>query len=181
VKQFRSHPAQPVISISIDRAAPICTIQRNFDLARIPAFGAEYTFWLTGSVQDATSGGLPEYLVHPAVLNALFEEFGCVLVETMEFHKCYHSALVSGPVAKSLYGQLLHRLSVENARMTRAEWDVISYYSYFVFRKIGEPEPMPAQPMPGDPKSSVFHMQNVDTGETMRVTVDDRPKKKPWR
>jgi mRNA (guanine-N7-)-methyltransferase len=178
VKQFRQVPDQHTISISISEssAMPICTIQRHFDLDRIPPFGAEYLFWLKGSVEAVTDGGVAEYLVHPGVLVALFKACDCTLIETREFHEAYVYALRNAPPGKSLYMALLQRLDVENARMSQGEWDVISYYSYFVFKKGGSPDPMPEEPLAGEPRGLKFRSISVATGEIKEVSID--PKRK---
>jgi hypothetical protein len=174
VKQFRSISPETVIN------TPICTIERRFDIENVPTFGAEYTFLLQGAVEGAGSTGLPEYLIHPAVLTSLFEECGCTLVETMPFHRYYHDTLQNYPQSKRLFYDLLSRYGFENADMTQDEWNVISYYSFYVFRKGGVPAPMPDRPIPGEPKG-VFVVKDVPSGEERVVTVQPKSKERDGR
>jgi mRNA (guanine-N7-)-methyltransferase len=148
-------------------------LERNFDLDAIPIFGAEYVFYLVESVDRCA-----EYLVHPGVLESLFLENGCQLVETMEFHKYYHDALSYYPKAKFLFSDLLIRVGESNADMTQDEWDVISLYSYFVFRRPGTPPVMPDKAKWRVPKGDTFEIINVDTGERIQERCEIKPGKR---
>jgi hypothetical protein len=125
------------------------------------------------------STGLPEYLVHPAVLAALFEECGCVLCETVPFQRYYAEMLVNFPQAEKLFRDLLMKQGFENANMTEDEWNVISYYSYLVFRKNGVPPPMQSKEkaLPGEPKDGEFKIMDVEKGVERLLAWTDSPRR----
>jgi mRNA (guanine-N7-)-methyltransferase len=145
-------------------------IRRDFELDNIPMFGAGYVFNILEAVDDCT-----EYLVHPAVLIALFQEFQCSLIETMEFHKYYSDSLVNFPQAKALFSLLLERSNrgEAHAAMTPDEWEAVSLYSYFVFRKEGIARGMD-QADPGRRRKppGKFVIKNVETGELVDVEIE---------
>lgn len=91
-------------------------IERHFDLENIPMFGAEYVFYLVKSVDECA-----EYLVHPDVLESIFAENRCQLVETMDFHRYYHDMLNCFPKSKLLFSSLLARVGEANAGVTQEE------------------------------------------------------------
>lgn len=153
VKRLREHPESNVIENSLYR------IERRFDLDNIPAFGAEYFFALTESVDNC-----PEYLVHPVILESLFSEHKCTLHRQWDFHEYYWYALEHEPEMKTLYLELLKRLELSNADMTPDEWEVVSLYSFYVFRKDGKPERTPAKPEWNVEKREEFEILNVDDG-----------------
>lgn len=162
VKLLRENPQNETINNSL------YSITRKFDLDDIPMFGAEYVFNLIESVDNC-----PEYLVHPAVLTALFDENKCDLIETKPFHDYYHECMTSYPTMKKLFSDLLVRLGLENAEMTPDEWHVISLYSFFVFRKRGNVSPMPGKAEFNEPKSSrMFDIIDAETGNIEKVSSD---------
>jgi mRNA (guanine-N7-)-methyltransferase len=177
VKQFQSIPTETVIKSSI------CTIERHFDLDDIPIFGAKYRFLLEGAVEGAGASGVPEFLIHPEVLKTLFENYGCTLYETMSFHGFYHSMLLNYPGAKRLFIDLVMRQDLYNPDMTREEWDVISYYSYFVFRKGGDPVPMPSpeKALPGEAKDGEFRIIDIEKNKEVLVSVPRKTKDRESR
>ncbi|OHT10765.1 mRNA cap guanine-N7 methyltransferase 1 [Tritrichomonas foetus] len=142
-------------------------IERNFDMDNIPMFGAEYIFNLIESVNNCA-----EYLVHPAVMVSLFQENKCELVETYPFHDYYHETLKYFPAMAKLFSDLLLRLGVENAEMTQDEWDVISLYSFYVFKKSGVLPPMPEVARYKVPKGNTFEIIDAATGESTTYSVN---------
>jgi hypothetical protein len=127
---------------------------------------------MRGAVDHCT-----EYLVHPAILIALFQEFKCHLVETMDFHKFYHDALTNFPQYKFLFNDLLFKskAGVAHAEMTREEWEGIALYSYFVFKKEGPTLAMDmTDPGKKEERPLWCDMTNVDTGEIFRYEIDSK-------
>ncbi|KAH0787961.1 mRNA capping enzyme, large subunit family protein [Histomonas meleagridis] len=162
VKLLRQYPDQRQIGNSL------YYIERHFDLDDIPIFGAEYVFNLVESVDNCA-----EYLVHPQVMASLFHEQKCELIETMPFQDYYHVCMTSFPHMKKLFSELLMRLGMENAEMTEEEWQVISLYSYYVFRKSGNLPPTHARSKMKEQKSDTFQIQNVETGEIVTVNINN--------
>lgn len=152
-------------------------IERNFELDNIPMFGAEYIFHLVESVPPC-----PEYLVHPEVMKALFREYNCKCVEEMEFHKYYSHALEHMPDMKMLFLELLERLEMDNAAMTKEEWDIISLYSCYVFQKDDgkKPKPLPSEAKYREPKRGDFQIMHVDDGtlEDVHIPLENRKKRR---
>ena len=166
VKMLREHPENPVIQNSLYR------IERHFEVnGEIPAFGAEYVFDLVESVDNCS-----EYLVHPAVLESLFRKFNCKLQWHWDFHEFYWYALDYEPAMKDLYLELLGRLDMANADMTPDEWEVISLYSFYVFRKDfipGKIKPGPQKPEYNEPKRNEFDIMNVEDSSIIHVSIND--------
>jgi hypothetical protein len=93
----------------------------------------------------------------------------------MEFQKYYSDTLANFPKAKRLFAQLLNHSNRGDAHaaMTPDEWDAISLYSYFVFKKEG-PAPRMDQDDPGkEKKPDRFVIRNVDTGEMVEEEIGD--------
>ena len=161
VKRLREVAPSTVIENSLFR------IEREFDLDNIPAFGARYVFDLVDAVDHC-----PEYLVHPTVMSLLFKKYNCDLVETYEFPEYYAHSIEKEPQMKELYLDLLRRLEMSNTAMTPEEWEVVSLYSFYVYRKAGEMAPGPSRPIYNDPKRGNFKIMNVDTGVEMEEHIE---------
>jgi mRNA (guanine-N7-)-methyltransferase len=175
VRQLRNAAPSEVIGNNVYE------ITRYFPLDNIPAFGAGYVFNMRGAVDHCT-----EYLVHPTILIALFQEFDCCLIETMDFHKFYHDALTNFPPYKFLFNDFLFKskIDVDHAEMTQEEWECIALHSYFVFKKQKtdkkkkEKKTIPTLAMdmtdPGkkDKQPLWCDMTNVDTGAVFRYEID---------
>lgn len=144
------------------------SIERQFDLDDIPLFGAEYIFDLVESVDKC-----PEYLVHPAVMVSLFEEYKCELVETYPFHDYYHQAITAHPKMAKLFSDLLQKLGFQNADMTQDEWDTIGLYSFYVFQKSGTLPLLPQTPKYNVPKDDTFEIADASTGEITTYNISN--------
>jgi len=113
---------------------------RKFEVdSEIPPFGAKYIFYL-----DNVVNGIPEYLVHPQVLEDLFNKYECDLIESFAFDEYYDYCMKNDPSMKNLFYDLLKILAaIENSAMTEDEWYVCRLYKFYVFKKRGTPEPLP--------------------------------------
>lgn len=115
----------------------------------LPPFGAEYFFTLVEAVEDC-----PEYLVHPAVLEALAAEYGLDLVLHQPFDEFYRLHI-------DMAGNrdVMQRMGADN--VSDAEWEAICVYSVFAFRKCGTAT-----------RNEIAHIPHGEANATL-PTVDD--------
>jgi hypothetical protein len=95
------------------------------------------------------------------------------------FQRYYGELLVNFPEAEKLFSDLLMKQGFENANMTEDEWNVISYYSYFVFRKNGVPSKEKA--LQGEPKDGEFKIMDIEKGVERTIRVDRQSKERDGR
>ena len=110
----------PLYSIEMDRAVLLDAQhgKRTFDIP--------YTFNTGHSVQNCQ-----EYLIFPAALISLAQEYGLELVETAGFHEFFYAALrrdAAGVIAQLKTFKIPGRISPD-------AWEVSRLYSVFIFKK----------------------------------------------
>lgn len=106
----------------------ICRLEfdRNTDKDVFPEFGARYSFFLADAVDS-----VPEYLVHPAVLERIAAEYDLELVLRKEFPE-WKAEYEKDP----RFEDLMHVMQVE--RLSPDEWQAASLYVVVCFRKKGD-------------------------------------------
>ena len=102
----------------------------------LPAFGVKYTFTLDDAVDS-----VPEYLVHPMVLAELGKEFDLELVEITSFSDFKEENYHHGK-NKNLWQMM------KVSPISFDEWEAITIYDVFSFRKIRGPAPPTHQNFP---------------------------------
>lgn len=153
----------------------VFSAMRHFELDKpIPAFGAGYIFRLNESV-----GNVREYLIHPSVLDQLCAVNQMEYVDSCGFHEFYKRCTTDDKYLqeKDLYYNLLKRQQgrLQLAEMTEDEWFVCGLYSFYVYRKKGEPVAPPPLGKRSYPKNWTMKIKDAATGveETINVSPDD--------
>ena len=143
-------------------------IRRHFELNELGPFGCGYMFYLQDSVPS-----VDEYLLHPQVLVDLFSEYGCVLIEECPFQEFYAHTIENpqqwtDPYTKEVKDPkqlLLQLFNIDSIAMTQDEWEIISYYSYYVFKKDGKLDIPSQEQRPKQPKDKALVYVDAETGE----------------